>query len=95
MSRKRGSLPNGTKYLSDEVEASAMRLQQQLLELWKNYVQTVGPSVVTAHRKEQLLELPYIYIFHQVKDELLQIALEWLIEEEIRQDDLEDANFRL
>jgi hypothetical protein len=95
MSKKRGSLPNMTSDLSDEVAAEAMELQQQLLELWKRYVQTMGPSVVAAHRKGRLLELPYIYVFHQVQDELLHIALEWLIEEEIRQDDLEHADFRI
>jgi hypothetical protein len=94
-SKKRWVLPTLTRYLPNEVEAEALGLQQQLLELWKSYVQTVGPSIVTAHRKEQLLDLPYIYVFHQVKDELLRIALELLIEEEIRQDDLECANFRI
>jgi hypothetical protein len=94
-SKKMSSLPNVTSYLSDDVEAEALELRQQLLEVWKSYVQTIGPSVVTAHRKEQLLELPYISVFHQVQDEMVHIALEWLIEEEIRQDDLENTNFSI
>jgi hypothetical protein len=72
-----------------------MEFHQQLLDTWTRYVQTVGPSVVAAYREGQLLELPYMHVFNQVKDEMQHIALDWLLEEELRQDEQEDINIRL
>jgi hypothetical protein len=37
------------------------------------------------------MELPNVHAFSRVKDEMQQIALELLVDEEIRQDDQEKA----
>jgi hypothetical protein len=81
--------------MPEEVEAAAMAREQQLLESWKHYIQTMGPCVVAAYRGEQLLDPPYVYVFNRVKDEMQHIALEWLLEEEFRQDEQEGVNFHL
>jgi hypothetical protein len=81
--------------MPEEVEAAAMTREQLLLESWKHYVQTMGPCVVAAYRGEQLQEPPYVYVFNRVKDEMQRIALEWLLEEELRQDEQEGSTFHL
>jgi hypothetical protein len=81
--------------MPEEVEAAAMAREQQLREDWKHYVQTIGPCVVAAYRGEQLLEPPYAYVFNRVKDEMQRIALEWLLEEELWQDEQEGSILHL
>jgi len=76
-----------------EVVVQAREFEQQLLANWKHYVQTVGPSVVAAYRSGQLLELPYLSVFNRVKDEMQTIALDVLLEEELRQDEQEGITF--
>lgn len=44
---------------------------------------------------EQLLEPPYVYVFNRVKDEMQRIALEGLLEEELRQDEQEGGTLHL
>jgi hypothetical protein len=74
---------------------AARAREQLLLESWEHYVQTIGPCVVAAYRGEQLLEPPYVYVFNRVKDEMQRIALEWLLEEELRQDEQEGSILHL
>ncbi len=81
--------------MPEEVEAAAMTREQQLLECWKHYVQTMGPCVVAAYRGEQLQEPPYVYVFNRVKDEMQRLALDWLLEEELRQEEQEGSAFHL
>lgn len=89
MPEKSIPIPDMTRWMSDDVVAESMTFKQQLLEIWTKYIQMIGPSVVAAYREGKLMELPNVHAFNRVKDEMQQIALELLVEEEIRQDDQE------
>jgi hypothetical protein len=82
-------IPDLKRWMPGDVVAKAWPLEDQLLEIWTKYLQTIGPSVVRAYREEKLKEQPHVHAFNRVKDKMERIALELLVEEELQQDNQE------
>lgn len=75
-----------TRWMPNDVAAASRELEDQLLEVWMRYIQTIGPSVVLAYRTNKLKVSPHVHVFDRVSDTMQRIAVDLLLEEEMQQD---------
>jgi hypothetical protein len=79
-------IPNLERWMPHDVIVRARAIEDQLFDVWSNYLQTIGPSVVRAYREGKLQEEPYEHVFRRVSERMLQMVRESTIAEELAQD---------